>query len=82
MPLHKLNQATNTSYQLKKKKLCTFPNISFFPFLFKVNKRPLPPPSPVYKPQICACTRTQTHTLVHKLLTLEHSDTQMSLWLV
>lgn len=32
MPLHKLNQAKNTGYQLKKKKkkICTFPNVSFF----------------------------------------------------
>lgn len=53
MPLHKLNQAKNTSCHLKKnkktKKLCTFPNVSFF-FL---NVSP-----PIYKPQICA----QTHT--------------------
>lgn len=32
---------------------------------------------PIYKPQI-----VHRHRLVHKLLTLEHSDKQMSLWLV
>lgn len=70
MPLHKLNQAKNTSFQFKKKKY-----ISKCFFLFKVNKSL---PAHLQTPDM----RMHTDTLVHKLLTLEHSDTQMSLWLV
>lgn len=36
---------------------------------------------PIYNPRY-AHTHTHKHTLVHELLTLEHSDKQMSLWLV
>lgn len=52
MPLHKLNQAKNTSYQ-KTRKLCTFLNVSFY-----VNKC-----LPAHlQPQICAHTNTRLCT--------------------
>lgn len=72
MPLHKLNQAKKYKLSIgkKKKKTCTIP---IFFFSFKVNPRPFT--NPRY-----ACAHR--HTLVHKLLTLEHSDKHMSLWLV
>lgn len=78
MPSHKLNQAKNTSYQLKKKKkLCTFPNVSLSFFFFNKSISVSPP---IYKPPDM---RAHTDTrLCTSLLTLEHSDKQMSLWLV
>lgn len=62
---HKLNQAKNARFQLKKKKICTLSNVSFLPCL-----------------AIPKLHDVHTDALVHVLLTLEHSDKQISLWLV
>lgn len=79
MPSHKLNQAKNTSYQLKKKKNYVHFQMSLSLSLSFFNKS-LSVSPPIYKPPDM---RAHTDTrLCTSLLTLEHSDKQMSLWLV
>lgn len=78
MPSHKLNQAKNTSYQFKKKKKTMY--ISKCLSLFFFFNKSISVSPPIYKPPDM---RAHTDTrLCTSLLTLEHSDKQMSLWLV
>lgn len=79
MPLHKLKWAKNTSYQFKKRKNMYISKCLFVFFVLFFYSQRLPPPHPFTNPRYA---RAQTHMLVHELLTLEHSDKQMSLWLV